>query len=71
MIDERFDVALIDAVAAARPQWQFVMLGPITKIDPALLPQRLNIHYLGPKQYEELPRYIAGWDVALLPFAIN
>ena len=71
MIDERFDTALIDAVAAARPQWQFVMLGPVTKIDPALLPQRLNIHYLGSKKYEELPRYIAGWDVALLPFAIN
>ena len=71
VIDERFDTALIDAVAAARPQWQFVMLGPVTKIDPALLPQRLNIHYLGSKKYEELPRYIAGWDVALLPFAIN
>jgi len=71
VIDERFDVALIDAVAAARPQWQFVMLGPVTKIDPASLPQRLNVHYLGSKKYEELPRYIAGWDVAVLPFAIN
>lgn len=71
VIDERFDAALIDAVASARPQWQFVMLGPVTKIDPASLPQRLNIHYLGSKKYEELPRYIAGWDVALLPFAIN
>ncbi|HEV8138943.1 MAG TPA: glycosyltransferase family 1 protein [Pyrinomonadaceae bacterium] len=71
VIDERFDTDLLDAVAAARPHWQFVMLGPITKIDPALLPQRLNIHYLGAKSYEELPEYIAGWDVALLPFAIN
>ena len=71
VIDERFDVELLDAVAAARPHWQFVMLGPVTKIDPASLPQRLNIHYLGSKAYEELPKYIAGWDVALLPFAIN
>jgi UDP-galactopyranose mutase len=71
VIDERFDTELLDAVAAARPHWQFVMLGPITKIDPAMLPQRLNIHYLGAKAYEELPQYIAGWDVALLPFAIN
>ena len=71
VIDERFDTELLDAVAAARPNWQFVMLGPITKIDPASLPQRLNIHYLGAKSYEELPTYIAGWDVALLPFAIN
>jgi UDP-galactopyranose mutase len=71
VIDERFDIDLLDTVAAARPHWQFVMLGPITKIDEALLPQRLNIHYLGAKPYEQLPKYIAGWDVALLPFAIN
>src|ERR1043165_2773290 len=71
VLDERFDIELLDAVAAARPHWQFVMLGPVTKIDPASLPQRLNIHYLGSKAYEELPKYIAGWDVALLPFAIN
>ena len=71
VIDERFDIKLLDTVAAARPHWQFVMLGPVTKIDPASLPQRLNIHYLGAKPYAELPRYIAGWDVALLPFAIN
>jgi UDP-galactopyranose mutase len=71
VIDERFDAALIDAVAVARPHWQLVMLGPFAKIDPASLPQRLNIHYLGAKTYDELPRYVAGWDVALLPFAIN
>jgi glycosyltransferase involved in cell wall biosynthesis len=71
VIDERFDIELLDAVAAARPHWQFVMLGPITKIDPASLSHRLNIHYLGAKSYDELPKYIAGWDVALLPFAIN
>jgi UDP-galactopyranose mutase len=71
VIDERFDTALIDATAAARPSWQFVMVGPVTKIAPEALPQRPNIHYLGPKTYDELPRYIAGWDVALMPFAIN
>jgi UDP-galactopyranose mutase len=71
VIDERFDTGLLDAAAAARPDWQFVMLGPVTKIDPKALPQRPNIHYLGPKTYDELPRYIAGWDVALMPFAIN
>ncbi len=71
VIDERFDTGLLDAVAVARPNWQLVMLGPVTKIDPKVLPQRPNIHYLGSKTYEELPRYIAGWDVALMPFAIN
>lgn len=71
VIDERFDAELIDQIAAARSHWQLVMIGPVTKIDPASLPQRPNIHYLGPKTYNELPQYLAGWDVALLPFAIN
>ena len=71
VIDERMDIALVDGVAAARPDWHMVMLGPIVKIDPASLPHRPNIHYLGAKRYEELPQYVAGWDVALLPFARN
>jgi UDP-galactopyranose mutase len=71
VLDERLDSALIDAVALARPEWHIVMLGPVVKIDAALLPRRPNIHYLGAKQYHELPQYVAGWDVALLPFARN
>jgi glycosyltransferase involved in cell wall biosynthesis len=71
VIDERMDLSLVDGVAAARPDWHLVLLGPVVKIDQALLPRRPNIHYLGAKTYEELPRYIAGWDVALLPFARN
>ena len=71
VIDERMDIALLDGVAAAKPDWHLVMLGPVVKIDPASLPQRPNIHYLGSKSYDELPGYIAGWDVALLPFARN
>ncbi len=71
VIDERMDGELLDAIAAARPDWQLVMIGPIVKIDPAMLPARDNIHYLGPKSYDDLPKYLAGWDVALLPFACN
>lgn len=71
VIDERFDIQLIDEVARARPDWQLVMIGPVVKIHPDTLPQRPNIHYLGGKNYQELPSYIAGWDVALLPFAMN
>ena len=71
VLDERLDIPLLDGLAAARPDWQFVMVGPVVKIDPATLPARANIHYLGPKSYEELPEYIAGWDVALLLFARN
>jgi UDP-galactopyranose mutase len=71
VIDERLDLELIDAVAAAHPEWHLVLVGPVVKIDPAVLPQRPNIHYFGQRSYDELPRYLAGWDVCLLPFARN
>ena len=71
VLDERFDIALVDELAAMRPQWQFILVGPVVKIDASALPQRPNIHYLGSKTYDELPKYLAGWDVALMPFAIN
>jgi UDP-galactopyranose mutase len=71
VIDERMDYDLLAGVAAARPDWHLVLIGPTAKIDPATLPRAANIHYLGPKSYAELPEYIAGWDVALLPFARN
>ena len=71
VIDERFDVPLMREVAALRPAMQFVFLGPVVKIDPSSLPQGANVHYLGSKSYGDLPRYLAGWDVALLPFALN
>ncbi|HEX8467425.1 MAG TPA: UDP-galactopyranose mutase [Allosphingosinicella sp.] len=71
VIDERMDLEMIAAVADAHPEWSIVMVGPVVKIDPADLPHRHNIHYLGNKQYEELPVYLGGWDVALMPFAIN
>jgi UDP-galactopyranose mutase len=71
VIDERMDLRLIGDLAARRPDWQLVLVGPIVKIDPATLPRAANIHYLGMKKYEQLPAYLAGWDVALLPFARN
>ena len=71
VIDERLDLNLIDAVAAARPDWQIVMIGPVVKIGEAELPRRANIHWLGGRSYAELPTYLRGWDVALMPFAIN
>ena len=71
VIDERVDCKLIGEIAAARPEWTIVMVGPVVKIDPANLPKADNIVYLGTKDYLELPAYISGWDVALMPFAIN
>ena len=71
VIDERLDLDVLDALATAHPEWQIVMLGPVVKIDPASLPRRPNIHYLGQQPYAALPAYLAGWDVCLLPFARN
>lgn len=71
VIDERFDIDLVRELATRRPDWQLVLVGPVVKIDPETLPRLPNIHYLGPKQYQELPAYLAGWDVALMPFALN
>src|SRR3954447_9720194 len=71
VIDERFDAELLAQVAEMRPDWSFVMVGPVVKISEEDLPRRPNIHYLGPKTYAELPGYLSGWDVALMPFAMN
>lgn len=71
VIDERFDIDLIGALASNRPDWNIILVGPVVKIDPATLPQQPNIHYLGQKSYKELPNYLAGWDVAMLPFLLN
>lgn len=71
VIDERVDLALIAQIAAARPDWNIVMIGPVVKVSEDELPRQPNIHWLGGKSYGELPHYLAGWDVALMPFAIN
>jgi glycosyltransferase involved in cell wall biosynthesis len=71
VIDERIDLELIAGMADQRPDWQFVMVGPVVKIDPASCPQRPNIHWLGQQGYNDLPHFINGWDVCLLPFALN
>ncbi len=71
VIDERLDTALVGAVAQTRPDWQIVMIGPVVKIDAGSLPQAPNLHWLGGRDYADLPAYLGGWDVALLPFARN
>ena len=71
VIDERFDAELVRALAARRPDWHFVLLGPVVKIDPATLPRALNIHYPGGQPYAELPAFVGHWDVAALFFARN
>ena len=71
VIDERFDTELLAKAAEMRPDWSFIMVGPVVKISEEDLPKRPNIHYLGSKTYDQLPNYLSGWDVALMPFAMN
>lgn len=71
VIDERFDTELVRQMAAAHPEWQIVLVGPVVKIDPAELPRADNVHYMGQRNYDELPKFLAGWDLCLLPFAMN
>ena len=71
VLDERIDFPLLTAVADARPDWSIIMVGPVAKIAMDELPVRPNLHYLGGKAYQDLPQYLAGWDVAMMPFAIN
>jgi len=71
VVDERLDIELLGQLATNHPAWQFVIIGPVVKIDPATLPYNENIHYLGGKNYQELPAYLRGWDVATLLFARN
>ncbi len=71
VIDERMNLDLLGEAADARPDWHFVLLGPVVKIDEASLPKRDNIHYLGMQPYADLPSYLGNWDVGLLPFALN
>lgn len=71
VIDERMDLTLVEGIARRKPEWHIVMVGPVAKISPDSLPKLPNIHYLGMKSYSELPAYISGWDIAMLPFAHN
>ena len=71
VIDERLNADLVREIAEREPQWQVVMLGPVLKIDPKALPQAPNIHWLGGKPYADLPGYLAGWDLGIMPFALN
>jgi glycosyltransferase involved in cell wall biosynthesis len=69
VIDERTDLALLAALADARPQWQWMLVGPVVKIDAAALPRRPNLHWLGLQPHRVLPGLLAGWQAVVLPWA--
>jgi glycosyltransferase involved in cell wall biosynthesis len=71
VVDERLDLDLLEKVSRRLPDFSFVVIGPVVKISESDLPKRKNIYYLGSKKYEELPLYLKGIDVAMMPFALN
>jgi glycosyltransferase involved in cell wall biosynthesis len=71
VIDERLDYDLLALLADARADWQLVMVGPVCKVDPAALPRRSNLHWLGGQPYEQLPAITKGFTVCMMPFALN
>lgn len=71
VIDERIDLGLLEEVARRRPDWSFVMVGPVTKLDPSQLPEAPNLLYTGQQPYGQLPSFLKAFDVCLMPFAIN
>ncbi len=71
VLDERIDFDLIARLSRARPDATIELVGPVAKIDPASLPLARNIRYYGACSYAELPRILARFDVALMPFARN
>lgn len=68
VIDDRLNFELIEELAIKRPDWQFVLVGPVMEGDPEKLFHSKNVHVLGKKDYHELPLYLSGWDCAILPF---
>ena len=71
VVDQRLDLALVAGLAERRPDWQFVMAGPVVGLDPATLPRRPNLRWAGLQRYEALPHLMSHWDVCLLPFVVD
>ena len=71
VVDERMDYELVADLADANPKWSVVMVGPVMKVDPGMLPRRPNLHFLGQRSYQDLPALCKGFDVCLMPFALN
>jgi hypothetical protein len=71
VVDERMDYELLAQLAEARPSWSIVIVGPVTKVDPKLLPRKPNLHWLGQRAYDSLPAFCKGFNLCLMPFALN
>lgn len=71
VIDERIDMDLLQNSAKILPEYDFVMIGPLAKITEDDLAKAENIHYLGMKDYDDLPNYLKAMNITMMPFALN
>jgi glycosyltransferase involved in cell wall biosynthesis len=71
VVDERMDYELLSKLADANPAWSVAVVGPVLKVDPNSLPKRSNLYWLGQRAYSELPAFCKGFDLCLMPFALN
>lgn len=71
VVDERMDYDLVAKLADANPNWSIAIVGPVMKVDPNSLPKRPNLYWLGQRQYADLPGFCKGFNVCLMPFALN
>ena len=71
VVDEKFNLKLLDKMSDLRPEFQFIIMGPVVGIDSSTLPKKPNIHYLGKKDFQSLPFYLSSWDCAFMPYAHN
>jgi glycosyltransferase involved in cell wall biosynthesis len=70
VVDERLDYELLASLADAT-SGSVVVVGPTAKVDPAAFPQRPNLHWLGGRDYAQLPACAKSFSVCLMPFAMN
>ncbi|MDP3451596.1 MAG: glycosyltransferase [Bacteroidales bacterium] len=68
----RLDIELIKYIAAERPSWSIVLVGPEDEtFKKCSLHQMSNVLFLGSKEESKLPSYIKGFDIAFNPQLIN
>lgn len=63
------DQDLIAAVAGRMPGVSFALVGP-AQGDVSRLERVPNVHLLGQRPHEDVPRYVKGFDVGLVPYRI-
>lgn len=71
----KLDMEMILQVARRRPEWRFVFIGEIGEGDPLTRVDQFagvaNVAFLGGRPYSQLPAYLKGIDVAIIPSLIN